>query len=84
MNLAGQASEAEINTELVRILYRVFNNPTPDFQIKRNVNPLERNILTEKHESEKVIRRSKFQIVDKYVNHRDNAYYQTHEELYRS
>ena len=31
INLAGQASEAEVNSELVRILYRILGMPTPVF-----------------------------------------------------
>ena len=31
INLAGNAAEAQLDTEFVRILYRVFNIPTPDF-----------------------------------------------------
>lgn len=58
LKLAGQASEAERNSDFARILYRVFNMPTPEFHARAK-SLREAKLATEKQEFESVIRRSK-------------------------
>ena len=76
INMAGNAAEAELNSEFVRILYRVFSIPTPDFQVQAK-SLLENKTTADKPDHEKAIRRSKHQTIDMFVNPNDNNIIET-------
>lgn len=72
INIAGNAAEAQLDTEFVRSLYRVFSIPTPDFQAQAK-GLVENKTTADRPDHEKAIRRSKHQTIDMFVNPNENA-----------